>query len=70
MVRSVDVARHMEVSKPVSYTHLAERVVDLHLALVIHPRHAEKDLALRHGQAFKKRFLAILDVYKRQGRSR
>ena len=38
----------------------AERVVDLHLALVIHPRHAEKDLALRHGQAFKKRFLAIL----------
>ena len=38
----------------------AERVVDLHLTLVIHPRHAEKDLALRHGQAFKKRFFAIL----------
>ena len=37
----------------------AERVVHLHLPLVIHPRHAEEDLALRHGQALKQRFFAI-----------
>ena len=38
----------------------AERVVHLHLPLVIHPRHAEENLPLRHGQPFEKRFLAIL----------
>ncbi len=37
-----------------------KRVVDLHLPLVIHPRDAEKNLPLRHGQPLKERLAAIL----------
>ena len=37
----------------------AEAVVHLHLPLVIHPRHAEENLPLRHGQPLKQSLPAI-----------
>ena len=38
----------------------AEGVVDLHLALIVHPRDAEENLPLRHGQSLEERLAAIL----------
>ena len=38
----------------------AEGVVDLHLPLIVHPRDAEENLPLRHGQPLEERLAAIL----------